>query len=489
MCDRTSTCVQGAVPGQRGEGTVADMAGADAAARRSLERQLEAALSLAEDAAKRELVVESMPQIVWIARPDGWHTYFNRKWCEFTGLTGQQSLGHGWNPPFHPDDRARAAKLWQQATSTGEPYEIEYRLRRADGIYRWMLGRASPLRDAAGNVVKWFGTCTDIEELKQAQLWIAEQARLLDLVQDAIFVADLDHRVVYWNQGAERLYGWPEQSATGRVLHELIYPDVDEISTALEIVHEQGAWTGDLHCASQSGRARLVDARWTLLRNVDGSPRGVLAVNTDVTERRETEAKLIQMLALEATRDPLTGLPNRALLTDRLDEAVAAAQRDGTPLAVLFVDLDGFKEINDGSGHLVGDKVLEAVGARIQSALRDRDTVARFGGDEFVVLLPDTDAAAAERIGRRMLTAIRRPLLLESGRLHISASIGVAASPQVAPEALLRSADAAVYQAKAYGRNQVRCFLGDMFAHDEGRLHGGARTQPLLQRPSGTRPL
>lgn len=414
------------------------------------------------DAAELDLVVESMPQIVWIARPDGWHTYFNRKWCEFTGLTIEQSLGHGWNPPFHPDDRPRAAQLWQEATSTGEPYEIEYRLRRADGNYRWMLGRASPLRDAAGSIVTWFGTCTDIEELKQAQLWIAEQAQLLDLVQDAIFVADLEHRVGYWNQGAERMFGWTADAAAGRTLHELLCPDVDEVAEALEVLREQGTWSGELHCAVTPGSRRLLDARWTLLRNADGTARGVLAVNTDVTERRETETRLIQMLESEATRDPLTGLPNRARLADRLDHLAAAAERDRTPLAVLFVDLDGFKEINDRSGHLVGDKVLVEVGARIHSALRDRDVVARFGGDEFVVLLPETDVPAAEQIGRRLLAAIRRPLLLDADRLHVSASIGVAASPQVAPDALLRSADAAVYHAKAQGRSQVRCYVANM---------------------------
>ena len=122
-----------------------------------------------DDEVDWQQAIETMPQIVWITRPDGWHTHFNRKWLEFTGLTLQESVGFGWNPPFHPDDRERAAARWARATATGEPYEIEYRLRRADGVYHWMLGRAMPLRDATGQIVRWFGTCTDIEDLKRAQ--------------------------------------------------------------------------------------------------------------------------------------------------------------------------------------------------------------------------------------------------------------------------------------------------------------------------------
>jgi diguanylate cyclase (GGDEF)-like protein/PAS domain S-box-containing protein len=411
-----------------------------------------------------------MPQIVWIARPDGWHTYFNRKWFEFTGLTLAESLGHGWNPAFHPDDRQRAAEQWQQATLTGTPYEIEYRLRKADGTHHWMLGRAAPLRDASGEIVTWFGTCTDIEELKQAQGRIEEQARLLDLAQDAIFVQDLTEGVVYWNHGAERAYGWSAQDAAGRRLDELVAPDPAQAAAAWAAVLGHGQWNGELRCRDRTGQTRLVESRWTLLRHGDGTPKGLLAVGTDVTDRRATEANFIQMLEAEATRDPLTRLPNRALLTERLAEAVTASQRDGRPLAVLFVDLDAFKDINDGSGHLLGDQVLVEVAARLSGAVREGDTVARFGGDEFVVLLPATDEAAAERTAQRLLAAVLEPMEVDGRRLHVSASIGLAVSPPVEPEALLRSADAAVYDAKSRGRAQVRAFVGELSWRAEERV-------------------
>ena len=145
---------------------------------RALENQIDALRthvgSIEETEAEWRTLVETLPQIVWITRPDGWHEHFNRQWIEFTGLTLEESLGDGWNPPFHPEDRPLAWKRWKDATATGLPYEIEYRLRHHDGTYHWMLGRALPLRDRHGDIVKWFGTCTDIEELKAAQARTAE---------------------------------------------------------------------------------------------------------------------------------------------------------------------------------------------------------------------------------------------------------------------------------------------------------------------------
>jgi len=438
--------------------------------------------ALEEDRSELQRFVDAMPQIVWKTRPDGWNTYFNRQWMDFTGLTLEESMGYGWNSPFHPEDQQRAAALWEQSTSSGVPFEIEYRLRRADGTYHWMLGRATPLLDAAGNVVTWYGSCTNIEELKQAQERVDEQARLLDLAQDAILVEDLEHRVVYWNHGAERIYGWSSHEAVGRHLAELIATDRSQVAAARAVLHEQGEWDGELRGVDKAGAERLVESRWTLVRNADGSPKGVLWVNTDVTDRRATEASFLQMLETEATHDPLTGIPNRALLDDRLKKAVASCQRNGTPLAVLFLDLDAFKDINDGSGHLLGDTVLVEVGTRIESVLRDGDTAARFGGDEFVVVLPNADEAAADVIAHRLLAAVREPMEVDGHRLHVSASIGLAVSPPVEPDALLRCADAAVYHAKSRGRAQVQAFVGELAARAEERFHLSSDLQDALDR-------
>ena len=137
--------------------------------RRTLKAREADAAAIAESERQFRILADSMPQMVWATQPDGFHDYYNRRWYEFTGMPAGSTDGVAWNGMFHPDDQVRAWALWRHSLETGEPYEIEYRLRRADGVYRWTLGRALAVRDQQGRIIRWFGTCTDIEEQKQAE--------------------------------------------------------------------------------------------------------------------------------------------------------------------------------------------------------------------------------------------------------------------------------------------------------------------------------
>jgi len=137
--------------------------------RRAISEREEGVIALAESEAKFRAIAESMPQMVWSSQPDGFHDYYNARWYEFTGVPAGSTDGEAWNAMFHPDDRARAWEAWGHSLETGDLYEIEYRLRRADGVYRWTLGRATPIRNEAGDITRWFGTCTDIEDLKRSE--------------------------------------------------------------------------------------------------------------------------------------------------------------------------------------------------------------------------------------------------------------------------------------------------------------------------------
>lgn len=279
----------------------------DALQRDIVERQrVEEALRARES--ETRLLIESIPQIVWVTAPDGSHTGYNQRWCEFTGRTVEESLGDGWNPAFHPDDQERAATRWQESIDTGEPYEIEYRLRRADGTYRWMLGRALPVCDDEGRILRWFGTCTDIQARKEAEERITEQAQLLDQSQDAIVVQDLDHRILYWNAGAERVLGWSADDAVGRSVAELHGPEEDRLAAILGHLTEHGEWRGDLELVDRGGRTVLAEGRWTLLCDASGRPRSVLAVSTDVTEQRRIEAHYLRTQRMESIGTLASGI-------------------------------------------------------------------------------------------------------------------------------------------------------------------------------------
>lgn len=296
----------------------------------------------AEAAALDEMqtLSEALPQIVWVTRPDGWHIHYNRRWFEYTGLTWQQSIGHGWNPAFHPEDQPRAAERWRQALESGEPYEIEYRLRAADGSYRWMLGRALPLRDEKGTIVKWFGTCTDIHDFKAAQEKLREQAALLEEAREAIHVRDLAGRITYWNRGAAEAYGWKMEEAVGRNYRELLQVTDDVVRLAEEQVMRESAWQGELVTTHRRGARVTVDTRWTLLRDSAGQPKSILAIDTDVTERRQLELHFLRAQRLESIGTLAGGIAHdiNNVLTPIIMSSDMLRELGPSPAAVPFID-------------------------------------------------------------------------------------------------------------------------------------------------------
>lgn len=416
---------------------------------------------------------ETMPQIVWITDPNGAAIDFNYKWMEFTGLTFEESLGSGWHAPFHPQDRRQAQRQWEQVAASGELYEIECRLQSKDGTYHWMLGRAAPLRDEQDRIVKWVGTCTDIDELKHAQAQLAQQAQLLDLSPDAIVVHDLERRILYWNQGATGIYGWSAKEAIGRRVDELVTSDSEQVKTALGVLLRDGEWSGELGGSDRTGRLLILACRWTLLHDYDGKPHAVLGVNTDVTERRQVEARLIDVLHHKSTHDPLTRLANRELLALRLDDALEQMGCGDRGVVMFSCDLDDFKIVNDALGHAAGDQVLRQVAQRLQACVRDSDVVARLGGDEFIIVLEDVDEAHVDALEERLFAAVNKPVVLDSGQpIEVSLSIGIArATMDHDAQALLRDADAALYHAKHSGKHRAEHFsekihidVGERFA-------------------------
>ena len=246
-------------------------------------RQADAALQASE----REFrsLAESMPQIVWITRPDGWNIYFNQQWVDYTGLTLEESYGHGWNKPFHPDDQQRAWEAWQYATQHITDYSIECRLRRADGTYRWWLIRGVPQRDASGQILKWFGTCTDIEDIKRAEAAFAtffEQPLAINMI------CATDGQIRRLNQAWDLVLGRDRQAAIGANILDFIHPD-DRAGTVAEL----GKLAGGITTFHFENRYRHQDGTFRTLSwssiVADGLAYGMAV---DVTERKRAEAAL-----------------------------------------------------------------------------------------------------------------------------------------------------------------------------------------------------
>jgi len=314
---------------------------ANQALQSDITRRLETENSLRASEEEINTLVESLPQLVWITLPDGRATHGNKRWTEYTGMTIEDSVGTQWEKALHPDDLERTRQTWEEAIKKEVPLKAEYRLRKADGSYEWMLARGLPLRDSDGKIAKWFGTCTNINELKEAQLQIAEQASLLDKATDGIFLRDLSNQLTYWNKGAERLYGWTADEAIGRSVVELLHgEDTQAFDEATKQLMLNGEWSGELTKLNKAGEKLQVEARWTLLFDNKGRPKSILAINTDVTERKNLEAQFLRAQRMESLGTLAGGIAHdfNNILAPILMSLVSLRQTTGDPSTIELID-------------------------------------------------------------------------------------------------------------------------------------------------------
>ncbi|SER89363.1 PAS domain S-box-containing protein/diguanylate cyclase (GGDEF) domain-containing protein [Vreelandella subterranea] len=277
---------------------------------------------------------------------------------------------------------------------------------------------------------------------------IERRTRELNLViesaYDAYISIDDNDIVLDWNRAATTMFGWTRREALARPIQQLIFPDgVPEGDQQTPVTY---------YAARRDGSSLPVEIRIKSL-DIEGRNQRSLFLH-DVTERIQLE----RLRDLEAREDALTQLPNRRALDERLPEAMARTRRQQTALAVLFMDLDGFKAVNDLHGHAAGDELLREIAKRLGAAVRETDYVARWAGDEFVVLLENIALDAAERLARQLVDTLEQPVQLQEAKVHVSASIGVALyKPDVGETALelLKRADVAMYNAKHAGKAQV----------------------------------
>ena len=504
-------------------------------ARRSLHGE---AISARDGEGRFRMLAEAVPQIVWTALPNGAVDYCNRRWYDLTGLTEEHTRGSGWSKALHPDDQPVACQAWEKVVHSGEALELEYRLQTKAGDYRWHLSRATPMRDASGAIVKWFGACTDIEEQHvtqqslereirertaeladansrlqnemgerdQARRKLDEQnekmvreltershratllAKMGELLQscvskEEVFAAALGYapRIFPARRGtlvllnperslAEVAGSWNEcqlVTATFELSscwalrtghpHLVIAGDTTapcEHASGVKTTYlcvpilAQGEALGVLHFQATEEVAAVADSEMSLQTTFAGQ------IGLSVANIRLREA-----LRSQSIKDPLTGLYNRRFLTEMMDREIRRAARAEQSLGVLMLDLDHFKKFNDTYGHDAGDTVLRETASFLTRSIRIEDTACRFGGEEFVIILPTADLNAAHTRAERIRSKLHELTVLHQGQSlgMITVSVGVATLPQHGTSAkeLLEAADAALYRAKRGGRDRV----------------------------------
>ncbi len=315
------------------------------------------------------------------------------------------------------------------------------------------LNRISPVGQPADGRRYAMAIARDVTERTRMEQERAILSAIVESSEDAVLSKTLDGFITSWNAGAQRMYGYSPEEVLGRHVSVLAPPELqDEIPKILERLR-RGESTDhyETQRVAKDGRRMFVSLTVSPVRNPEGEIIGASAIARDITEDKIRRDRMRHM----AHHDPLTGLPNRTLLMDRIKQSCSRASRRGGIVAVLFLDLNGFKQINDTLGHDLGDQVLVSSAERIRRCLREEDTVARLGGDEFVVLLESPEGAEeGTQVANRISEHLSKPLDLRGTSVQVTAAVGIAlgTTDTKAPEDLLHEADAAMYLAKKGGR-------------------------------------
>ena len=372
---------------------------------------------------------------------------------------------------LHPEDKAEVLASIQESARTLKPWRCDYRVRFADGSEHWLQGDALPHAEGDG-AVTWYGFITDITERKQSELLLnralTEARRFreaMDYLSSFVYMKDTASRYTYANRASLELFGCTAEDLPGSSDSRFFPPTTVHKLRQVDARALAGEQTAEeIEVVDGDGRRRVyLEIKTPIYDEMDQKTIvGLLGISTDITPMKEHE----QQLEYIAHYDALTNLPNRVLLADRLQQAMAQAQRRGQHLAVVYLDLDGFKVINDRHGHASGDKVLMVVAGQMKSVLRAGDTLSRLGGDEFVAVLPDlSDIEATAPMLQRLLEAASRPVMIDGLQLGVTASLGVTYYPQGEPieaDQLLRQADQAMYQAKLAGKGRYHIFDAEL---------------------------
>ena len=430
----------------------------------------EAAAQLRESESKYRRLVENLPDTVYVYSSRRGGLFYSQRAEELLGYPLEHLYAHPhiWNESVHPEDRQAVEAAIRQA-GQNRVFSVAYRLRDAHGEWKWVLDRAMEIRTRDGESLIE-GIAKDITDLKRNEEQIRKLSQAVEQSPSSITITDLGGNIVYVNQAFLDKTGYSQEEVLGqnsRLLQSGKTPRSTYDDLWIHLLAGQ-SWQGEFINRKKNGEEYDVSVLISPIRDAQGRTTGYLSIKNDITEKKRTEAQLSYL----AHFDQLTGLPNRVLLQDHFNYALHMAERAMEPMAIMFLDLDHFKDVNDTLGHSIGDRLLVEVARRIQQGLRAVDTVSRLGGDEFIFILPGCDVNGAALVADKLMESVAAPCWIGSHELVITPSIGIAMYPEDGQdmEALSQNADAAMYQAKQGGRNGYRFFTQAMQVHSARNL-------------------
>ena len=388
----------------------------------------------------------------------------NQAFCQLLGYSKEELLAGGWLRLTHSDDLERSRGAVDELRS-GRVASVEFEKRyiHRQGNVIWVRMRISVVRDGRGEPSYFITHIQDITERVKAEERMQLWSRVLDQSAEGIMICDPQERILLVNKAFERLTGFSAEEVLGKTPRILESGRQDRAFYAdlWKSVLETGSWQGEMWNRRKNGE---VYVEWLSISAVYDHKRALthyVGIFSDITVRKRDEDRMVHL----AHYDALTDLPNRVLLMDRLNQLTKAAQRRKSKVAVVFIDLDRFKEVNDSLGHDAGDVLLQTIAKRFSSVVRGEDTMARIGGDEFVAVFQNIhDGQDASIIARGLFSCLKNPVTLNGYELTVTASMGISIYPDDASDGqeMIRNADAAMYQAKGAGRNVYQFYTSDL---------------------------
>lgn len=440
-----------------------------------LRQRARARAALEESEFRWKYALEGGAEGVWDWNTRTNEVFYSKRWKEMLGYADHdiENRLEAWERLLHPEDKPRVlAATADYLSGESQSYVNEFRLRCKDNSWKWIFSRGMAVsRDSSGKPARIIGMHADIGERKQAEESMHLAVLVYENSNEGMLVTDADDTILTINQAFTDLTGYAAHEVIGKkpnILNSGRH-ETEFFEAMRQAITTTGRWQGEIWNRRKNGD---VFAEWLSINTIYNRDNGVhrrVALFSDLAKKKEYE----QLIWQQANCDPLTGLLNRRIFLERLAQEIRRAQRSHHPMALLFLDLDHFKEVNDTLGHATGDLLLQEAARRLRNCVRGSDHVARLGGDEFTVIIGELhDIGHVTQVAKDILRTLREPFQLGMETAFISTSIGITLCPQdaVTVDELLKHADQAMYAAKNQGRNRFHFFTPSMQEAAQARM-------------------